>query len=121
MPNWNLEELTIRNANPTEIDIPFHGFLRNVLFDESAPIYKLSLPSLTLEGFDMRQYKEANHRYGSAFAYAFDYESSNDEPEEIKSFLYHLFRRLPLLERVRISPNHTKIREPSPQIGRAHV
>lgn len=114
MPNWNLEELTIRNANPTETDIPFHGFLRDVLFDESTPIYKLSLRSLTLEGFDMRQYKEANHRYGSAFAYAFDYESSDDEPEEINSVLYHLFRRLPLLERVRISPNHTKIREPSP-------
>lgn len=97
MPNWNLEELTIKNANPIKNDIPFHGFLRNVLFDESAPIYKLSLRSLTLEGFDMRQYA------------AWD-----DEPGEIKSVLYHLFQRLPLLERVRISPDHTKIREPSP-------
>ncbi|KAK3833089.1 MAG: hypothetical protein JOS17DRAFT_741489, partial [Linnemannia elongata] len=104
MPNWNLEELTIRNANPTEDDIPFHGFLRDVLFDESAPIYKLSLRSLTLEGFDMRQYVQPNHRYSYAY----------DEPGEIKSVLYHLFRRLPLLERVRISPNHNKIREPSP-------
>ncbi|KAF8946888.1 hypothetical protein BGZ47_011037 [Haplosporangium gracile] len=115
LPNWNLEELTIRNANPTEDDIPFHGFLRNVLFDDLAPIYKLSLRSLTLEGFDMRQYAEHNHRYGSEYAFAFGYESSDDdEPIEIKSVLYHLFRRLPLLERLRISPNHTKIREPSP-------
>ncbi|KAF9156242.1 hypothetical protein BG015_006645 [Linnemannia schmuckeri] len=114
LPNWNLEELTIRNANPKEDDFPFHGFLRNVLYDDSAPIYELSLRSLTLEGFDMRQYAEPKHRYGSEYAFAYGYEFSDDEPNEINSVLYHLFRRLPLLERLRISPDHAKIREPSP-------
>ncbi|KAG0289835.1 hypothetical protein BGZ96_006671 [Linnemannia gamsii] len=95
LPDWNLQELTIKNANPKDTDIPFHGFMRNALWDNAATIYKLSLRSLTLEGFDMRQH-------------------GNGERQENRSVLYHLFRRLPLLERLRISPDHTKVREPSP-------
>ncbi|KAF9900570.1 hypothetical protein EC991_007169 [Linnemannia zychae] len=98
LPNWNLEELTIRNANTKNDDMPFHGFLRAVLFDEMAPIYELSLRPLTLDGFDIHQYRE----------------SRRDDEMENRSVLYQLFCRLPHLERLRISPDPTNIRKPSP-------
>ncbi|KAF9121254.1 hypothetical protein BGW39_010670 [Mortierella sp. 14UC] len=112
LPNWNLEELTIRNANHKKNDLPFHGFLRDALFDERAPIYQLSLRSLTLEGFDIHQYKEP--KYSHYYDLPYGYDDDSDEEQENRSVLYHLFRRLPHLERLRISPDHTNIRKPSP-------
>ncbi|KAF9096479.1 hypothetical protein BGX29_008557 [Mortierella sp. GBA35] len=98
LPTWNLEELTIRNPGQgKEPDIPFHGFMRIALWDATTPVYQLSLRSLTLEGFSLRLYHESNHERG-----------------DILSVLYHLLRRLPLLECLSISPDHAKIRTPSP-------
>ncbi|KAG0289833.1 hypothetical protein BGZ96_006669 [Linnemannia gamsii] len=99
MPDWDLEELFIKNLGPRSV-VAHRS--ESALLDEFVLISELlgdrqvSIKSLTLLDFDVLKYTRGIY-------------------EDRQTAFYQITKRFPLLERLRISPDPTIVRTPDPQ------